>query len=360
MCNHQTNSVREVRYLCSNIKLTLRETSVMQGWLLFLLLVFASGFLAGCNSRAYLPNISIAPSPTPPPGFFSLDTILPDKFLSMASFNADGSMLGTLGSASEVSIISQLIVIDLSTNSVVYSGDEELWTSAALSPDGSQVAACGDLSSGEGIYLVDLESQSTSYLTDGCWPTWSPDNRKLAFVHFTIKEVSPERHAQIRVRDIITGEENIIFDTASSNGFIVDLVWSPTGERLVFSMISEITEDSISRIPNLYSVNVDGTDFHLVTNKMHHAVSPSFSPDGKNILFVDWSAPLHTEKYLQVLNHQGQCHQLAAPISGIRRVILAPLGNEIAFETQYSLLTAKPEAALGKDFWNVGEPCSNP
>jgi Tol biopolymer transport system component len=148
----------------------------------------------------------------------------------------------------------------------------------------------------------------------------------------------------------------IVYASPSENGFIVDLVWSPDNEKLAFTMAKEITQDLASRVPKLFTINVDGTALRSITNKAQYVVSPNFSPDGNSILYVDWSTP-RAGRFLQVVDLEGRCHRLRLNLSGIRRVTLSPGGNKIAIVTINGLLLADTKLALGDDFWTAGTPC---
>jgi hypothetical protein len=224
--------------------------------------------------------------------------------------------------------------------------------------------ACGYIESGpDGIYTIDPYSGNVSYWLDGCWPAWSPNSQQLAYVHYTSKQTHPESHIQIRIHDLTTGQERIVFDVLSPRGHIAEMTWSPTGEHLAFAMALEKSEDLTIPLPaqQLYIIDVNGNNLRQLSVDGQHIVSPNFSPDGERILYIDWSAPLSADSdYVQITDLEGHCHQLNPSIPGIRRVTLFPGGEEIAFDTPYGLLVAEVGVAFGNDFWVVGMPCVIP
>jgi Tol biopolymer transport system component len=182
----------------------------------------------------------------------------------------------------------------------------------------------------------------------------------LAYVFYRTGGDESERRAQIHIQDLPTGAIATVLDLPSTNGFIVDLIWSPTGERLAFAMDEEIT--NVGGQPeyeeDLYTINVDGSGFRMLTNGKADVVSPNFSPDGEKILYVDRSNP-RVDHFLQVANLHGSCHRLVTPLpdTTIRSVTLSPDGEKIAFYTQIGLLLADTRLALGEDFWLAGTSC---
>ncbi|MEJ2748749.1 MAG: hypothetical protein P8183_12725 [Anaerolineae bacterium] len=279
----------------------------------------------------------------PPDGFIDLNDITqPEQFLKMPALSNDGQFIAALGGISqEEPSIEQLIIIDIADQKVIFSTEDEFWVSLAISSDGKKVAACKN----QQIFLIDLDTRKTSYLTDGCWPTWSPDGQRLAFVLIT-----PD-NKQIRVRDLATGIDEVVYESTST--FIGYLDWSPKQDKIAFSMHVN------SNLLKLHTINIDGSGFIKLTNSPHSVVSPKFSPEGDKILYVDWNAPLDAGTYLQIVDLEGYCHRIESPVSGLRYISLSPDGNTIAFGTIHGLLISNTEVALGKNFWTNGEPCTD-
>ena len=141
----------------------------------------------------------------------------------------------------------------------------------------------------------------------------------------------------------------------SPNGFIGELVWSPTGDKLAFTMTQHVLEGEDLRVPKLYTINVNGSDLTMITKETEYVVTPNFSPDGRKLLYAEWSK---RSEDLRVSGLDGQCHGLEILVKYPSRVKLSPDGNLIAIKTPSSMLVAESRDVLSAEFWESGTPCN--
>ncbi len=104
--------------------------------------------------------------------------------------------------------------------------------------------------------------------------------------------------------------------------------WSPDGTKIAF--ISN--RDSTSSI---YIVNADGTNLHLVTDRLSNLGGPAWSPDNKKIAFVVSRFPFGLERAtsdVYVINSDGTgLTKLMSDSGEDRDVTWSPDGKQIAF-----------------------------
>jgi Tol biopolymer transport system component len=145
----------------------------------------------------------------------------------------------------------------------------------AWSPDGSRIAFVRD---GTAIWTMNADGSDPVELTAGEGddslrsPRWSPDGTRIAYVRFAVGS-----GYRLWVIDALGGEP-VDFARASGN----DTSWSPDGMTIVF-------ESSREGIPEIFTINSDGTGETNRTNNPLSDDDPTWSPDGENILFTSGS-----------------------------------------------------------------------
>src|SRR5262249_46787645 len=124
-----------------------------------------------------------------------------------------------------------------------------------------------------GIFIVNADGSGVTRVTsdvNDADPTWSPDGRKLAFVH------------------VSNGRRRLVTSTLDGSGLTVvtptlerdvdDPEWSPDGTRLTFSDFADV-----------YVVTADGStlvDFTADAGQPARADNPTWSPDGTRIAYT--------------------------------------------------------------------------
>lgn len=142
----------------------------------------------------------------------------------------------------------QLIAIDAMTGeqnvliATAYIG------SLAVSPDGSQVAVTVPTELDSTLYfsarltLLALdESGELTRLPDfdpelrqvDRNPVWSPGGQSLAYI-----AALPDHSNEVRVLDVETGEERVVYRHPGQDGYLASLAWSPDGRRLLTNEIN--------------------------------------------------------------------------------------------------------------------------
>ena len=94
-----------------------------------------------------------------------------------------------------------------------------------VSPDGKTLAYTVGRRPDHQIFLMDLDSNETTYLADGYGPEWSPDSQKIAFLY----RRSDGRNYAIRIVNADGSGEQTVYKHSNrlSGEFIGDMDWSP-------------------------------------------------------------------------------------------------------------------------------------
>jgi len=133
----------------------------------------------------------------------------------------------------------------------------------------------------DGSQLTQLTNKTTPTSAEDHQPSWSPDGRKIAFVH-TNTTATPRNKGAIEVMN--ADGSNVRRLTA----FAIDATdphWSADGKRLLFNTYKEPTRGQSA---NLFTMRADGTHRVKLTRYTGGAVqafADGWSPDGTQIVF---------------------------------------------------------------------------
>ncbi len=156
----------------------------------------------------------------------------------------------------------------------------------AISPDGKYLAFLSEKDLfGIDLFLADaktgkimrkLSSQvANSHIDDFNFlesaGAWSPDSKQFAFSIFS------KGKNQLMVINVDNGSVALKADMGTVEQF-GNLTWSPNGDDLVFSGMAEGQSD-------IFSYNIKTKTVTPITNDTYSDYAPSYSPDGKKIVF---------------------------------------------------------------------------
>ena len=178
------------------------------------------------------------------------------------------------------------------TNYDVYTAE------GVLSPDGKRIVFTslkgGDLD----IYTMNIDGTDVKQLTDapgydgGAW--WSPDGTKIVYrAHHPKDSLELAQYRDLLAAGLIRPSKVELFvmnADGSDNRQITHLgganfgpSWTPDGKRIIFS-----SNHKTPRSGNfdLYLVNLDGSNLEQVTTNPVFDGFPMFSPDGRHIIWA--------------------------------------------------------------------------
>ena len=124
------------------------------------------------------------------------------------------------------------------------------------------------------IWCVDYDGEGllrlTSNRTLNLFPSWSPDNKQIAFMSFR------QGQQGTYVLEAATGAVRLVGETSGSN---LGPSWHPGGQELVVAL-------SKAGQPDIYRLGLDGHVIRRLTVAESIEVSPSWSPSGRDLVYT--------------------------------------------------------------------------
>ena len=135
------------------------------------------------------------------------------------------------------------------------------------------------------IYVMDNDGGNLQRLTnnpnDDRSPSWSPDGERIVFQSNRDKD-NPGNY-EIYVMDTDGGNQQRLTDNPNQDELPS---WSPDGKRIVFSSVREgHFENKFGITDEIYVMDNDGGNLQRLTENRKNDWFPSWSPDGKRIVF---------------------------------------------------------------------------
>ena len=152
----------------------------------------------------------------------------------------------------------------------------------------AQIAFASNRDGNPEIYVMDLDGKNQRRLTNhpkNDWsPSWSPDGKRIVFISNRDGHVHVHGWPtyEIYVMDADGGNQQNLTNDPNDDR---NPSWSPDGKRIVFS--SERDGRVMDGVPTdeIYVMDADGGNPQNLTNDLNEDWDPSWSPDGKRIAF---------------------------------------------------------------------------
>jgi Tol biopolymer transport system component len=185
------------------------------------------------------------------------------------------------------------------------------------------------------LYVIGADGTRLRQLThdvrEELSPSWSPDGKSIAFIATTFRD-SGDVDSAITVVGADGSRRRVLFRTQSDQAALLDLAWSPNGQRLAFTWLRNGRW-------GLWLLRLDGSADPLPAELASH---PTWAPDGKRLAYASSS-----EIFLINVNTR-KTRGLA---SGSACPVWSPNGKWIAVCTSSSATGTTQATSI--DIWNA-------
>jgi len=222
--------------------------------------------------------------------------------------------------------------------------------SPAWSPTANQIAFSTDGWDPAGIWLVDTSDEGTPrFLREGRNCAWAPDGERIAIANATRMDYT------IHILNTRTGEQRQVFHLSEEQRYVLTagLSWSPTGDRLAFSIDLDDHNNSTPPEVDIYVLDlVSGASRRLTQDGWNEF--PSWSPDGTMIAFS--GGERWQERTLVIVRVDDGSIIRPLDAVGVGPVAWSPDGSLIAFEWRGAVYVIEVAVALSEGFPDTGSP----
>jgi Tol biopolymer transport system component len=152
-----------------------------------------------------------------------------------------------------------------------------------LSPDGTRILFKSDRTGNSEIYIIGVDGKGLRQLTNNNapdnTPIWSPDGGKIVFAS------ERDNDSEIYIMNADGSDQRRLTNQPGDDSHPH---WSPDGTRIVFNSARttpDLKADWGKQIHEVFGMKADGSDVKQISRLKSLSTYPSYSPDGKQICF---------------------------------------------------------------------------
>jgi Tol biopolymer transport system component len=161
------------------------------------------------------------------------------------------------------------------------SGSRGQFDSPSWSPDGRSMVFHRDMDQKwPPLRATHSPESQFALLRTGIFPSFSPDGRRLVSNDRTAGAL----HNSILIMDADGARRSVLFHDEKRNA--LGPVWSPRGDQVAFALRTQPVDGSLLTLAaDVATIRADGTNLQILTDGSGEYGFPSWSPDGRRIVY---------------------------------------------------------------------------
>jgi TolB protein len=164
--------------------------------------------------------------------------------------------------------------------------------------DSNRQRAATDPINRSGLFVMNVDGTGQTPLVRGSSATWAPDSRRIAFHASASSgglPIKADPGAATTDNDIFVLDVDDFLKTGGKSKNLTnspsaiddDPAWSPDGRRIAFTSHAVTDNPTDSKTAEIYLINADGSGTQTrLTNNNEEERAPSWSSDGTRIVFM--------------------------------------------------------------------------
>lgn len=305
--------------------------------LVLLLLPFAI-VANGCSSKRLLTVSEL-------PGVRLINDDVP---LTGPAWSPDGTRIAavTPGGSVHGGLPSEVYMIDMASGRVDQVTDRDIASLGVDTPswsfNGKLIAyhSEGEEQGGAGIYVIDSIGGLPRRIAGANTAVLSPTSDHIALWKRG-DNLPTKQEWLLSIVNLINLNERIILKLDAGPLDLGGLSWSRDAKKIAFSLPRmELLSSRDARYRrSIYVIDVQSGEYQQISNSIaDDAISPTWSPDGRYIAYVQGSGE-YRQYFLWIMNADGSCPVQLLDVVGINTPAWSPNGQFIVFDYDGALYT---------------------
>lgn len=210
----------------------------------------------------------------------------------------------------------------------------------------------------EGIWKIDPDGNSISFVTYGWQADYSPISNSLAIASVIPGDTDSTEMATVVIREVPGAEGKEIYSELSRKYIFYDLEWSPNGKYIAILNSTKAVSSDGEDVLMVTVIDTEGELVHSRRVNEFYGQSISWNDDSNRLLYQISSSSQGST--FQVLSLKGVCHEIQTAVGPINHPKISIDGENFAYLSWPvdGIIIQPIVDVMPEDYWTRGAPCN--